>query len=162
MPQAKKEQDENKVLIPLYREYPGGLSTGELSEFLGVSRITGRKYLIELKQAGKIKETGTTNRHIEGEPVSRAKKGYSNYNEWILTEKQYNKMHNELFSEERFEAFAHFLVQTMFGNPVEAPEQIDALVSHGYVFTKKGKMTLTKKGIEKVVELLQDSETDGG
>jgi hypothetical protein len=57
---------------------------------MGVSRITGRKYLLELQQAGKIKETGTSNKHIEGEALKRNLKGKSNYNEWILTERIYN------------------------------------------------------------------------
>ena len=65
MPQPKKEIDENNILLPLYREYPAGLSTGELSELMGVSRITGRIKLLELQKQGKIKETGTSNRHIQ-------------------------------------------------------------------------------------------------
>jgi hypothetical protein len=55
--QAKKILDANSVLLPLYKEYPAGLSTGELSELMNVSRITGRKYLLELQHHGKIKET---------------------------------------------------------------------------------------------------------
>jgi hypothetical protein len=69
-------------------------------------------------------------------------------------------MHNELFDSEYFQIYAHFLVQTLFGNPVEIPEQISALVSHGYVFDKKGKLALTNKGVEKAVEILQDNEEE--
>jgi hypothetical protein len=155
MPQPKKQFDEKNVLYPLYREYPAGLSTGELSELINVSRITGRKYLIEMQKEGKIKETGTSNRHIEGEAVARNLKGHSNYNEWVLSERTYNKMHNELFDSECFQIYAHFIVQTLFGNPIEIPEQIDALVLHGYVSNKKDKWKLTNKGIEKAVEIVQ-------
>jgi hypothetical protein len=153
MPQPRKEFDENNVLLPLYREFPAGLSTGELSELMGVSRITGRKYLLELQQAGKIKETGTSNRHIEGEALKRNPKGKSNYNEWRLTQAQYKRMNNNLFSEERY---ADFLLKILIGQPAEVPEQVELLVDYGYVENKSGKWKLTKIGIEKAVKILQE------
>ena len=69
-------------------------------------------------------------------------------------------MHNELFTEVRFQGYAHFLVQTLFGNPIEVPEQVDLLVLHGYVESKKDKWKLTNKGIEKAVGILQDSKEE--
>jgi deoxyhypusine synthase len=162
MPQPKKQFDEKNVLLPLYREYPAGLSTGVLSEFMNVSRITGRKKLLELQKAGKITETGTSNRHIEGESVSRNLKGRSNFNEWILTEKQHKKMHDVLFNKEYFQVYNHFIVQTLLVQPVEVPENVELLVLHGYVENKKGKWKLMHKGVEKAVEILQEREEDGG
>ena len=153
MPAQKKEFDENNVLFPLYREFPAGLSTGELSELMGVSRITGRKYLLELQQAGKIKETGTSNRHIEGEALKRNPKGKSNYNEWRLTQAQYKRMNNNLFTEE---LYADFLLKILIEQPAEVPEQVELLVDYGYVENKNGKWKLTKIGIEQAVKILQE------
>jgi hypothetical protein len=153
MPQPKKQIVETTVLLPLYRDYPAGLSTGELSELLNVSRITGRIKLLEMQQAGKIKETGTSNRHIEGEALKRNLKGKSNYNEWKLTQKQYNRMHNELFTEERY---ADFLLKILIEQPVGIPENVELLVDYGYVENKKDKWKLTKIGIEKAVKILQE------
>jgi hypothetical protein len=36
------------------------------------------------------------------------------------------------------------------------------LISHGYVFDKKGKWALTNKGIEKAVEILQQQQEEEG
>lgn len=153
MPQPKKVFDSNSVLLPLYREYPAGLSTGELSEFMGVSRITGRIKLLELQQAGKIRETGTSSRHIEGEALKRNPKGKSNFNEWRLTQVQYKRMHNNLFTEEMY---ADFLVKILIGQPAEVPEQVDLLVDYGYIENKNDKWKLTKIGIEQVVKIMQE------
>lgn len=144
MPQPKKEFDENNVLLPLYREYPAGLSTGELSELIGVSRITGRKYLLEMQKAGKIKETGTCSRHIGGSATKRNPKGKPDHNEWLLTQAQYNRMHNNLFTEE---TLADFIVKILIGQPFEVPENVELLVDYGYVENKDGKWKLTKIGI---------------
>jgi hypothetical protein len=157
MPQPKKEIDENNILLPLYREYPAGFSTGELSELMGISRITGRIKLLELQQAGKIKEVGTSNRHIEGEALKRNPKGRSNYNEWKLTQKQYNRMHNNLFTEERY---ADFLLKILIEQPAEVPENVELLVDYGYVENKNGKWKLTKIGIEQAVKILQERNED--
>jgi hypothetical protein len=153
MPQPRKEFDENNILLPLYREYPAGLSTGELSELISVSRITGRKYLLELQQAGKIKETGTSSSHIGGEALKRNPKGKSNYNEWRLTQAQYKRMHTNLFTEERY---AEFIVKILIEQPVEVPENVDLLVDYGYVENKSDKWKLTKIGIEQAVKILQE------
>jgi hypothetical protein len=63
--------------------------------------------------AGKVKETGTSNRHIGGESVARNPKGRSNYNEWRLTERQYKKMQNGLLDNDYFQGYADFIVKIL-------------------------------------------------
>ncbi|MEK9185878.1 MAG: FaeA/PapI family transcriptional regulator [Patescibacteria group bacterium] len=59
-----EEKEENKKKILEFFASRDKASNDEIQDFLGVSDATAERYLHELEQEGKIRQVGSTGRHV--------------------------------------------------------------------------------------------------